>query len=369
MKLRFNRQEIADALSALCSVAATRTPKDILKCVYLDAQADVLFLAATDLELSLKCAVTQVEIDKQGKAVVMADILNKIVHEANDETMTLNTDATQLHVKGQGSHFKMVTHEVDEFPHVPVMDGDPTFSADTKSLLRQIEWTVQAAARETSRFAINGVLWELEGDRLTLAATDGRRLSVAPGHAEVVAKVEDTISVIVPSKALNIFTRMAGDHDGPINVAVTDSLMIFNVGTAQLATSLVEGSFPNYRDVIPSDCDQVAVMDKVEFHGALKQASLLTNEESKGVRLTFANGDLTISSRAPEQGEATVSIPVKYKHDALEIGFNPVFLLDVLKVVDTEEVSLAMKDGNRPGLLRSAQDFVYVVMPVSLKSA
>lgn len=368
MKLRFNREEIADALSALCSVAASRTPKDILKCVSIDAQSDVLFLEATDLELSLRCSLTQVEIDEPGRAVVIADTLNRIVHEASDETMVMHTDATQMHVKGRGSHFKIVTHDPQDFPAIPRMPDAPTFNVEVEQLRKQIEWTVLSAARETSRFAINGVLWELADGKLTLAATDGRRLSIAPGTAEVGSKSEETTSVIVPTKALSIFTRLSGDHEGQVSVSLADNLIMMVIGNAQLGSSLVEGSFPNFRDVVPADCDQVATLDKAEFLGALKQASLLTNEESKGVRLAFTNGDLTISSRAPEQGEATISIPVEYKHDAIEIGFNPVFLVDVLRVVDESEVRLAMKDANRPGLLTTDKDYVYVVMPVSLKS-
>jgi len=370
MKLRFNRVEAADAMASLCSVAAARTPKDILKCVCLEAKSDVLLMSATDLELSLISAVTQVETADPGKTVVVADTFYRILHEASDETMLLETDATQLHVKGRGSHFRIVTHDAEEFPAIPMMTATPAFTVDAKSLLKQVEWTVLAAARESSRYAIEGVLWDFKDGDLVLAATDGRRLSVAPGKVSGESNGQDSKAskAIVPTRALTIFSRLASDYDGPVGVLIKENLMLLNIGGAHLGTSLVEGNFPNYNDVIPGDCDQTATLERTEFLAALKQASLLTNEESKGVRLSFGKGDLTISSRAPEQGEATVSIPCKYDEEAIEIGFNPVFLVDVLRVAGSEEVTLSMKDANRPGVLRAQGDFLCVVMPVSLKS-
>ena len=136
-----------------------------------------------------------------------------------------------------------------------------------------------------------------------------------------------------------------------------------------ISSALVEGKFPKYEDVIPTDCDRVAELNTAEFLGALRRAALLTNEESKGVRFSFSNGNLTLTSRAPEQGEATIALSIDYSGEAVEIGFNPVFLLDMLRVVHTETISFAIKESNRPGLIRVGDDFVYVVMPVNLSSA
>ncbi len=368
MKLRFNRQEMADALSALCLVAAARTTKEILKCVRVEAQADVLLLAATDLELSLRCAIAQVEVDDPGETLVVADTLAKIVRECTDEVLTLDTDESMLHIRGAGSHFQIVTQDAAEFPPVPVMEGDPGFTIEDGQLTRLIEWTAFAAARESTRYAINGVLWELEGEKLTMSATDGRRLSV--GRAQVqIGDSNSATSAIVPGKALSVISRLSVADDAMVGVKITGNQLLLTVGGSLVGTSLLEGRFPKYQDVIPTDCDRKARLNSLEFLGALKQAALLTNEESKGVRLAFTEGVLTLSSRAPEQGEATISIPAEYSGEPVEIGFNPVFLLDMLRVVRTDEVTIELKDANRPGVVRVDGDFVYVVMPVSLSSA
>lgn len=367
MKLRFNRQEMAEVLSALCSVAAARSPKDILKCVRLEAHPDVLLLSGTDLELSLRCAVTQVEVEKPGEVLVVADTLSRIVRECTDEVLAVEAVNSTLHVRGTGSHFQVITHDPVDFPAIPSMEGEPEVVVDHALLRRLTELTVFATARESTRYAINGVLWEVEGDKLTLAATDGRRLSLAAGKVAEGGAAEPR-RAIVPAKALLLFARLPIEPDGRVGVKITDNQLLLNVGPAFISTALVEGQFPRYQDVIPTDCDRVVKLNTSELHSALKQAALLTDEESRGVRFAFSEGMLTLSSRAPERGEAEVSLPLNYVGEPVEIGFNPVFVLELLRVAHTDEITFAFKEPNRPGVIRLGEDFVYVVMPVSLSS-
>lgn len=368
MKLRFNRPEMADALSAICGVAAARTPKEVLKCVRVEAHSDVLLLSATDLELSLRTAVTQVEVDKTGDTLVVADTLAKIVRECTDDILSLELTGNILHVRGSGSHFQILTQDPADFPAIPAMEDKPDITIEHSRLRRMMELTMFAAARESTRYAINGVQWSIEGDKLTLAATDGRRLAVAHGTLEDAGKGTYP-PFIVPTKALSVFTRLPVEDGAHVGVKMARNQLLFDWRRTLLSTSLVEGQFPNYHDVIPSDCDFIAHLNTDEFHSALKRAALLTNEESKGVRFAFSDGNLTLTSRAPEQGEAEVALPITYKGEATEIGFNPVFLLDLLRVAHTEEITLAVKEANRPGLIRVGDDYVYVVMPVNLSSA
>jgi DNA polymerase-3 subunit beta len=327
-----------------------------------------VLLSATDLEISLRCAVTQVEVAEQGDTLVIADTLSRIVRECTDEVMTAETKGNALHLRGAGSHFQIVTHNGEDFPPIPGLEGPSDLSVDVAQLRRLIEWTSFAAARESTRYAINGVLWEVEGTRLTLAATDGRRLSV--GHGKLTTPATQGLrKAIVPTKAMSLISRLSSDPSANVDVRITDNQMIVRVGSAVMSTALVEGQFPDYRRVIPEDCDRRAELTTAEFVSALKRAALLTNEESKGVRLSFSDGDLTLSSRAPEQGEATVSLPARYKGESLDIGFNPVFLLDVLKVTPTDEVTFMFRDSNRPGMFKIGDDLLYVVMPVNLTSA
>lgn len=368
MKLRVNRQEMAEALSAVASVAGVRTPKEILKCAHVEAHSDVLLLSATDLEVSLRCAVTQVEVEEPGDTVVVADTLARIVRECTDEVLSIETGENLLHVRGAGSHFQIRTQAPAEFPAIPELDGDSDFTVEHPVLHRLVDLTVFAAARESTRYAINGVLWEVEGNKLTLAATDGRRLALAHGQLAE-RKATETLRSIIPAKALSLFSRLPVEAEAQVGVKITSNQVVLKMGRAMVSSSLVEGQFPKYQDVVPTDCDCVAELNTAEFHGALKRAALLTNEESKGVRFSFSEGTLKLSSRAPEQGEAEIVMPVVYKAEAVEIGFNPVFILEMLRVAHAEEITFAFKEANRPGVIRLGDDYVYVVMPVNLSSA
>jgi DNA polymerase-3 subunit beta len=365
MKIRFNREEMAAGLGAICGVAATRTPKEILRCVRLEAHPDFVLLSATDLEMGLRCTVAQVEVEERGETLATADTLARIVRESSDDLLAMESEENMLHVRGGDSHFQIMTQDVADFPPVPTIDADPSFTVEYGVLHRLIEWTAHAAAHESTRYAINGVLWEAEEDQLTLAATDGRRLSYAKGPI-VGGEAQLHLSAIVPTKALSLVGRLPQDADTPVGVKIVENQLLLQTGRVAISTSLVEGRFPKHQDVIPRDNDKEVVLNTLEFQSALKRASLLTNEESKGVRLSFGEGKLTLSSRAPEQGEATILLPVDYQSEPLEIGFNPVFLLEVLRVAHCDTVSFTFKDSNRPGVIRLGDDFIYVVMPVSL---
>ena len=367
MKLRFNRNEMADVLSAICSVAVTRTPKEHLKGVHIEARSDVVFLSATDLELGLRCAVAQVEVDEPGEVVVVAETLGKIVRECADDVLAIEEAGNLLHVRGVGSHFQIVTQEVADFPVVPGMEGEADFTIGYAVLRRLVELTVFSAAKESTRYAINGVLWEVSKDRLTLAATDGRRLSLVHGELQTGGEAEGP-RAIVPTKALLLLGRLPVEDDAQVGIRITSNQLLLNVGRVMMSTSLVDGRFPKYQDVVPADCDREVQLNTAEFHSALKRAALLTNEESAGVRFSFSEGNLTLSARAPEQGEAEIVLPINFQGEPVEIGFNPVFIADFLRVVRADQITLALKEANRPGVIRVGDDFVYVVMPVNLSS-
>lgn len=365
MKVRFNRQEMADALTAVNAVAASRTPKPILQCVKLEIKPDFMLLSATDMELGIRSAVNQVEVDEAGETLVMADTLTRIVRESSDDLLALEMKGNILHVRGSDSHFQIVSQDTAEFPHIPTIEGDPDFTIELGSVRRQIEWTRFAAARESTRYAINGVLWEAKGEVLTMVATDGRRLSCATGAIQT-GKGELDITAILPIKAVALLEKFDGEADSPVAVKITGNQALFRGGSTMLSTSLVEGRYPNYQDVIPNDSKYDVEFPTLEFQSALRRAALLTNEESKGVRLAFGDGKLTISSRAPEQGEATVSLSAAFDGEPMEIGFNPVFLLDVLRVVHSDKMTFSFKEPSRPGVVRVDKNMTYVVMPVSL---
>ncbi len=365
MKVICDRGALLDRLNLAGGVVVSRTPKPILTCVKLIAETNALHVVATDMEVGLHISTPRVEASVEGEAVVPADKLISIVRESVDATLTLEVDSDTMHVKGQDSHFKVYGYPAGDFPKVPDFPGEPDFAIQAGQLSQLIQQTIYATARENSRYAINGVLLERDGKKLCVVATDGHRLALARGDFKPAN--DAAFNAIIPTKALNMLNRILDDPEAEVLVKVKDNQIIFDCEGATLSSTLVDGNFPPYKDVIPKDGDKKATLNTDVFASAVRRGALLTNEESKGVRLSFDSDGLTLSSRAPEMGEAEISVDLpKYDGEAVEIGFNPAYVLDALKVITADQVTLDMKAPNKPGVLRTGPDFLYVIMPVNL---
>ncbi len=364
MHVIVSRSALLEVLGAASGIAATRTTKEVLKCVRLTTKDDALLVSATDLEVALRVEVRQVEIKKKGDLLVPADKLMSIVRESVDDTLTIEADEQACHIRGKDSHFEVYGQDPREFPPVPGLEGEPDVQVEGPVLADLINKTLFAVAKENTRYAINGILWVKQGKKLVLVSTDGRRLARAQGAAEEAAG-EDA-QMIVPAKTVQVLQRVLGHIEGKAAVKFSPNQIIVQADSYVVSSALVEGHFPQYEDVLPKDNDKKVELPTEEFLSAVRRAALLTNEQSKGVRLKFDNGQLVLSSRAPEQGEATISLKVDYSGPEVEIGFNPVFLVEALKVVGGPSITLEMKEASRPGLFRVGQTFLYVVMPVNL---
>ncbi|MEM1164857.1 MAG: DNA polymerase III subunit beta [Planctomycetota bacterium] len=388
MKVICDRSALLDAVKLVSRVVAVRTPKPQLTCVKLTAEPDgsaagagTLTLAATDAEVSLRLATDRVEVTTPGEALIPADKLEQIVvAQENEPTLTLEADGEACHIRGGDAKFKVFGYPPADFPPLPEFPEEgagTSFGVDAGVLGEAIDRTVFSTARETSRYAINGVLLVRTGKKIEMVATDGRRLALARLGSDGEAS-SDRLACIIPTKALNVLGRLisSAGTEAAVRVAVTDNRAMFHIDDGNgaptvLGSNLVEGTFPPYEDVIPKDQDKKATFDVETLRSAVRRAALLTNEESRGVRLAFTtNGGqhLTLSSRAPEMGEAEVKVEMNaYEGEDIEIGFNPAFITDALKVVEGHEVVLEMKAPNKPGLMKSGSDFLYVVMPVNLQ--
>ncbi|MDQ7014673.1 MAG: DNA polymerase III subunit beta [Planctomycetota bacterium] len=392
MKVVCDRASLLEAINLVSGVVATRTPRPQLTCVKLTAAKEgkggTLTLTATDAEISLRLRVDNVDVEQPGETLIPADKLRQIISaEDNEPTLTLEASGDTVDIRGEDAHFKVYGHPPEEFPAVAEFKaavsgsgGNPpakaVFKHPAKSLSEVIARTIFATARENTRYAINGVLLSRDGKKLEMVATDGRRLALC--RATLTEKDGPSVKCIIPTKALTLLQRLLGSAQGDVDIAITDNQIFFNISqgesgadeSAVLASNLVEGAFPPYEDVIPKDNDKMVHVDRDVLFSAVRRAALLTNEESRGVRLSFTGQDnrLDLSSRAPEMGEANIQVDLTdYKGEDVSIGFNPGFITDALKVISDPDVIIELKKENKPGLIRSGDDFVYVVMPVTLQ--
>ncbi len=370
MKVICDRAALLDAVNLCTGVVVSRTPTPVLQCMKLSAADGLLTLAATDLEVGLRLGIEQIEIEQPGEALIPADKLAQIVRACDDPTLTLETEDNAMHIRGENSHFKIYGYDPKEAPQVRDFAGVKVdCEIPAGSLQRLVSRTLFAAAAEHSRYAINGVLFDRHAKKMRLVATDGRRLAIARGEC---SKGDGDSSCIVPTKALNLVNKLIDDPETTVRLGVEENQIVFAIGDAPdaavLTSNLVEGAFPPFEDVIPKDQDKRVTFDAPTLAGAIRRAALLTNEESKGVRLAFDDKMLTLSSRAPEMGEAEVKLAAeKYEGESLEIGFNPGYIVDALKVVDGGDVMIELKAPNKPGVIRTGQEFTYVIMPVNLQ--
>jgi DNA polymerase-3 subunit beta len=368
MKVICNRGALLEALMVAGNVVASRTPKPVLQCVKLTAADDRLTIAATDLEVAIRYSDNQVQIEQPGEILLPADKFRDIVRESVDDTLAIEIVGEQASIRGNDSLFKIYTQNASEFPPVPDFEGEPDFQIPGGQLKALIGQTLFAAAKESTRYAFNGVLVTAKGKKISLVSTDGRRLAQANGDLSNAPRNDkDGTKAIVPAKALNLVDKLIDDPEEPVSIQIRENQIIFHTSSATLTSSLVEGQFPPYEDVIPKDTDKKMTASTADFLSAIRRAALLTTEESKGVRLQFTKKGLVLTSRSPESGEATVNFPCKYEGSDVEIGFNPTFLTEALRVVDADEIAFELTAPNRPGLLKGGTNFLYVIMPVNLQ--
>ncbi len=366
MRANFNRAALAEALSLLTSVVPSRTPKPILRCVQITAGKKDVRICATDLEVGINYIISEVQVDEPGEVIIPADRLAAIVRESIDEVLVLEAAEATCEIKGADSHFTIYGHEPGQYPAVPDFDGDAEIKVGLANLQAGIEQCLFATAKESSRYAINGILWEIKDKKLTLVATDGRRLARCRVSLASSAKGQAPANLIVPGKAMGLLDKIGGGEKDTVAIKLVDNQILMSCANVVISSNLVEGNFPKYEDIIPTDYDKKLTLSTEATLSAVRRASLLASEESRGIKIAVEKEKIVFSGRAPETGDAQVDMPAEYKGEPIEIGFNPQFLIDALRVIKTPDFDFELGQSDRPGLIKSGTNFLYVLMPINL---
>ena len=367
MKVIFNRSALVDALGLLTTVVPARTPKPILRCVHINTSEKDVRISATDLEVGLDYLISEVQVEQQGEVVIQADKLASIVRESNEDFLTLEVKEGTCEITGADSHFTIYGQETSQYPTMPSYEGKADIELPINSLKDGIDQCLFATAKESSRYAINGVQWEIKGKKLILVATDGRRL--ARRRINLTSAPNSQIAeqkIIVPAKTMALLDKLGAHDKGNVSAKVVDNKILFNYANVVISSGLVEGNFPNYEDIIPKDYDKKLVLSTGAVLSAVRRAALLTSEESRSIKLSINKETLVFSSRAPETGAAQISMSINYTGDPIDVGFNPQFLIDVLRVIKAAEFEMELGQQDRPGLIKSGADFLYVLMPINI---
>jgi len=363
MKLSVSKEKLIEGLQTVQNVVSTRTTLPILSNVLLEAADGQLRLTTTDLDVGMRGA-TEATIEKPGAATLPARRLFNIVRELPSAEILLEVDSKSVaSIRCGPSFFKILGLPQEEFPPLPKFDDAKTFTLRQKDLKDGLRKTSYAISTDETRYVLNGILFSFKDNKLTLVATDGRRLALVDIEIEFPRSHE--VDIILPTKAVTELARLVSE-EGDIKMSVSENQVAFEVDGTLLVSKLIEGNYPNYRQVIPPEAKERITLERESFLNTVHRVSLLSTEKSNSVKLVFTKNNIDIIATTPEVGEARESLPVSYKGREFSIAFNPEFLMAPLRNLPNEEVFLDLIDEMSPGVIKVQSPFLYVLMPMRI---
>jgi DNA polymerase III subunit beta len=363
-----NREGLLSACQLAAAAIKPRDVKPILRNLKAVADDGRCTLNATDLEIGVRIDVQGLTIEEPGEAILPAAKLIDILRESRDAELTIQADADGCVVKGATLEYEMPGEDPSQFPDWPTFTEDKYHEVSAGTLREMIRRTVFAAADDATRYSMSGALWELDGDVARLVATDGRRLALAEGIATATGgHTTKGQTPVVPAKAMSLLERnLADDPEELVKVCLRPNDALFRTGRASVYSRLVEGRFPDYKQVMPRKPAVKVTLPVGPFHAAVRQAAVMTDDESKRVTFRFDKGNLTLEAQGVNSGRSKVELAVDYDGKALQINFNPSYLIDMLKVLPPDaELTLDLIDGGSPALFRCDTTYQYLVMPLT----
>lgn len=363
MKITCPRDELIQKLGIVSRGVSARTAVQILGGILLSATEGKLSLAATDMELSLRASF-EARVEGDGAVVVPGRLLVELARLLPDGEVTLEHRAEEgiVEITAGTASYRLNTYNAEDFPRLPDVETLERHTVDAAALLETIGRVSRSASRDESRPVLTGVLVRFEPGKLVMAATDSYRLSVK--ETELKGDVPE-LEAIVPARALAELARIAQGAEG-IELGVHENQVVFGIDGTWLTTRRIDGQFPNYRQLVPETFDHEVRLQREELLDVVKRTGVMAQRNSP-LRLQFAEGELTISARTQDVGEAKESLPAGFTGEPFEIGFNAEFLRDGIDSVTDEEVRLKLISPLRPGLIMGAgDDFWYLIMPIRL---
>jgi DNA polymerase-3 subunit beta len=367
LKLTLSTSDLLAQLQNVTRVASTRSAVQALSGVMLRASGEACELMATDVEVALRVSVPA-EVSSEGSAVLPARLLLDVVRSLPSKTLTLELRPAEndVEVVCGAATFHLRTLRLEDFPALPSPEGEGRITLPTQAFVDTVTKVSRSASHDETRPVLTGILVSASGSELVMVATDSYRLSVKRTQLE--SAIAGSFEANVPARALQELARIAGSAaEEQLTVGVQDGQVVFEAAGAVLSSRLIDGQFPNYRQLLPDSVEHELVFSTAELSGVVRRISLLAQKNSP-LRLRFSEGQLTVTAQTPDVGEATESIPVPFQGEQFEIGFNAEFLRDGLESVETDELALKLISPVRPGLIESpgTSDFIYLIMPIRL---
>jgi DNA polymerase-3 subunit beta len=368
VKIVLDQAKLNQKLQAVSAVVPSKTTLSILSNVLFDADGGELKLTATDLDLSMTTTL-QAKVEEPGKICVQAKKIGEIVRSLPPLEVKISTvKAGHVRIQCGKSDFKIATQEADEFPKVTDRMADKGFSVPGETLNHMVERVIHAVSQDLSRLALTGVLWEFDKTKFSMVATDGHRLAKVVRSEKLAAG--DVKEVIVPAKALQQLQRLAPE-EGDVRVGVNQNYIMFDLGHTFLHSRLLEGPFPNYRPVIPAANNNKLTVEREALAQATRRVSILANTLTHQIKFGLRPDAVALSVSTPDLGEAQEDVVAAYAGPEIDIGFNAVYLLDILKSMGSADVEFALDRSDNAAIVHpvpeaDGSEFFCLLMPLRL---
>lgn len=375
MKFKINRDHFSNGLAQVLNVVGSKATMPILSNVLIEADKEQVSLTTTNLDLGIRCRI-KADVKEAGAITLPVKKLASIIRELPSVDVTLETSTShQAKVTSGGSQFKIMGMGKEEFPAMPEFEDEKSFMLDQLDFVQMLKHVSYAQSTDETRYILNGVYINFNEGRLTLVATDGRRLAKVEKAVEL--PENSTGSIILPAKTVAELVRLL-DKGEKVQVSFNERRASFQIGTEKagesglsdqvyLFSKVVDGNFPNYSQVIPKETAQRIKLDRELFLQCVHRAALVTTDKANSVKIKLGANQLEISASSPDFGESHESMGVEYSGPDLQVGFNPAFVMDPLRALTLNEVFLEVKDEMSPGVFKTLDtSFVCVIMPVRI---
>lgn len=363
MKLSVSKSILLEGLQRVQNVVSIRSTLPILSNVLLTVEDQRLSLTTTDLEVSVRSSV-ECKGEENGSTTLPVRRLASIIRELPNDDIRLEVDEKDVAtIQCGSSFFKIVGLTNEEFPPVNKPEGNSTYHLNQGTFREMLRKTCYAASTDETRHVLNGILLSFKDEKLTMVATDGRRLALIEQEVDFPKEAER--DVILPTKAVSELVHTLGS-DGDLKVFAGDNQIAFEFGEIFVSSKLIEGTYPNFRQVIPAQCEERVAIERESLLTSLKRVAILTTDKANATKLTFKDNQLVVATSTPDVGEARESIPIKYSGKEITVAFNPEYMMDPLRTLNNDEVYMELIDELSPGVLKCDMPFLYVLMPMRI---
>ncbi|MCX5701302.1 MAG: DNA polymerase III subunit beta [Candidatus Omnitrophica bacterium] len=362
MKFKVSKDVLLGGIQTVQNVIIAKSALPILSNILIETQQGNLRLTATDLDVGISCVIP-VDTQEQGAITLPAKRFSDIIKELPLDTVSITSKKNnQVNIETDLCQFKIMGLAKEEFPRLPEFKDKEVIKLDQALLKQMLSLTSFAVSADEGRYVLNGILFKISKNNLILVATDGKRLAITEKKLNYTADKE--INIIVPIKTIHELNRNLKD-DGELSLVLGSNQALFDMGNIIIISRLIEGEFPDYKQVIPASSENKMRVNREQFLLSVKRAALLATPDYQAIKLEFFKNKLVVSKSTPDIGESREEVQVSYQGKELAIGFNPGYLVDVLKNLSDETVDLELSDSEKPGVIRT-NGYVYIVLPMRL---